>query len=47
METYIKPNLWLIFLLYGGIVLVLPTYRVWKQTGINPLTFGNTDSAHD
>ena len=47
METYIKPYLWLIFLLYGGIVLVLPTYRVWKQTGVNPLTFGATDSAHD
>lgn len=47
MESYIKPNLWLIFLLYGGIVLILPTYRVWKQTGVNPLTFGNTDSAHD
>ncbi|GAA4465038.1 isoprenylcysteine carboxylmethyltransferase family protein [Nibrella saemangeumensis] len=47
METFIKPYLWLIFLIYLGIVLVLPTYRVWKQTGVNPLTFGATDSAHD
>lgn len=47
MEAFIKSYLWLIFLLYLGIVLALPTYRVWKQTGVNPLTFVATDSAHD
>ncbi len=26
---------------------VWPTYRTFKRTGINPLTFGNSDNAHD
>lgn len=34
-------------LLIVGLTFVLPSYRIYKKTGINPLTFGNTDSAHD
>lgn len=38
----------LIYLIvYLLIAFVLPTYRVWKRTGINPVTFGRTESAHD
>lgn len=28
------------------VTFVWPSYRVWKRTGIRPITFGNTDSAH-
>lgn len=35
------------FLLYFLIAFALPTYRVWKRTGIKPVTFGRTGSAHD
>ena len=34
-------------LLIVGLTFVLPSYRIYRKTGINPLTFGNTDSAHD
>jgi protein-S-isoprenylcysteine O-methyltransferase Ste14 len=29
------------------IAFVWPTYWTYKRTGINPLTFGNSDNAHD
>ena len=32
---------------YLLILFVLPTYRTYKQTGINPVTFGKKDNAHD
>jgi protein-S-isoprenylcysteine O-methyltransferase Ste14 len=35
------------FIAYMGLAFVLPSYRVWKQTGINPFVFKNTDTAHD
>ena len=41
---YFSP---LFFLVYLLIAFVWPTVRTWRQTGINPVTFGNTDSAHD
>lgn len=34
-------------MIYLSVAFVLPTYRVWKRTGLNPVTFGGTDSAHD
>ncbi|HQU92293.1 MAG TPA: isoprenylcysteine carboxylmethyltransferase family protein, partial [Pyrinomonadaceae bacterium] len=38
----------LIYLIvYMLVAFILPTYRVWKRTGINPVTFGRTESAHD
>src|SRR5690606_19258448 len=30
-----------------SVAFALPTYRVWRRTGTNPVTFGGTDSAHD
>lgn len=35
-----------IFLIVG-LTFVLPSYRIYRKTGINPLTFGASDSAHD
>lgn len=37
--------IYLIF--YFGAAFVLPSYRVWKKTGINPVTFRGADTAHD
>ncbi len=34
-------------LIYLLLCFVLPSWRVYRQTGINPVTFGKTDSAHD
>jgi len=43
-----NPDKYLFFylLLYFFIVFVLRTYIHWKKTGINALTFTNTDDAH-
>ena len=37
----------LYLVLYMMVAFVLPSYRTYKQTGINPITFGKTDNAHD
>ncbi|HEY1021628.1 MAG TPA: isoprenylcysteine carboxylmethyltransferase family protein [Flavisolibacter sp.] len=37
----------LFLLLYLFFTFVLPSYRVYRQTGINPVTFGKSDTAHD
>ena len=34
-------------LLYLLLVFVLRSVILWKQTGVNPFVFGNTDKAHD
>jgi len=34
-------------LLYLLLVFVLRSLILWKQTGVNPFVFGNTDKAHD
>lgn len=34
-------------LIFFGLAMVLPSYRVWKTTGINPYKLGSSDSAHD
>lgn len=33
--------------IYLGTAFILPSYRVWKKTGVNPVTFGSADNAHD
>lgn len=33
--------------LYFATAFALPTYRVWKRTGINPVTFRGADTAHN
>ena len=35
------------FLIYFAFAFVLPSYRVWKRTGANPITFRGADNAHD
>jgi protein-S-isoprenylcysteine O-methyltransferase Ste14 len=42
-----KIFLVLYFLLFFGLAMILPTYRVWKTTGVNPYKLGSSDSAHD
>lgn len=32
---------------YFGSAFVVPSYRVWKRTGVNPVTFRGADTAHD
>jgi protein-S-isoprenylcysteine O-methyltransferase Ste14 len=34
-------------LVYFAVAFFLPSYRVWKRTGVNPVTFGGADNAHD
>lgn len=42
-------KLFLLFylLIFFGLAMVLPSYRIWKATGINPYKLGSSDSAHD
>lgn len=40
-------TLTIFILLYFAAAFVAPSYRVWKRTGINPVTFRGSDSAHD
>ena len=47
METFLNYYLPVYFLIYLVVVFVLPTVRVYRQTGINPVTFGKTGNAHD
>ena len=47
MENFLKIYLPVYLLLYLLVTFVIPTYRTYKQTGINPVTFGNRDNAHD
>lgn len=42
-----KILLLLYFALFFGLAILLPTYRVWKATGVNPYKLGSTESAHD
>lgn len=34
-------------LVYFAVAFVLPSYRVWKRTGVIPVTFRGADNAHD
>ena len=47
METFLKYFLVAYYIFFFASAMILPTYRVWKATGINPYKLGNTDSAHD
>ena len=37
------PTLLIFFLLFFAIALVLPTVRVWRQTGVNPVVLPQSD----
>jgi len=45
--NFIKYYLPIFLLAYLLITFVIPSVRVYKQTGINPVTFGKSDNAHD
>ncbi len=47
METFSKYFLVIYFILVFGLAFALPTYRVWKSTGVNPYKLGNSDSAYN
>lgn len=47
MEHFLKIYLPFYLVLYVLVTFVIPTYRTYKQTGINPVTFSNRDNAHD
>jgi protein-S-isoprenylcysteine O-methyltransferase Ste14 len=42
-----KIFLVLYFVTFFSLAMILPTYRVWKTTGVNPYKLGSSDSAHD
>ncbi|MBI2330824.1 MAG: isoprenylcysteine carboxylmethyltransferase family protein [Chloroflexi bacterium] len=42
-----KIFLLLYLLLFFGLAMVLPSYRIWKSTGNNPYKLGKSESAHD
>ncbi len=42
-----KVFLLVYLLLFFGLALILPSYRVWKTTGVNPYKFGRSESTHD
>jgi protein-S-isoprenylcysteine O-methyltransferase Ste14 len=47
MTTLLRIYLPLYLAAYLVMAFVVPTYRIWKRTGINPVTFGKTETAHD
>jgi protein-S-isoprenylcysteine O-methyltransferase Ste14 len=47
MKTFPTYFLPIYLFVYICVAFVLPTYRVWKRTGVNPITFRGTDNAHD
>lgn len=47
LELFLKIYLPIYLLLYLAAAFVVPSYRTWKQTGINPVTFGKEDTAHN
>jgi protein-S-isoprenylcysteine O-methyltransferase Ste14 len=47
MQSILRIYLPLYLLLYIAVAFALPTYRTWKSTGINPITFGQKDNAHN
>ncbi|HEY8396753.1 MAG TPA: isoprenylcysteine carboxylmethyltransferase family protein [Flavihumibacter sp.] len=47
MDRLLEYYLPLFILIYFSIIFVLPTVRIYRKTGINPVTFGKSDNAHD
>ncbi|HEX8608288.1 MAG TPA: hypothetical protein VF679_06595 [Pedobacter sp.] len=47
MSDFLKYYLPVFLIAYLLITFVIPSVRVYKQTGINPVTFGKSDNAHD
>ena len=34
-------------IIFFGLAMILPSYRVWKTNGVNPYKFGKSESTHD
>ncbi len=47
MNDLLKYYLPIFYFMVMMFVFVIPTYRVYKKTGINPITFGKEDNAHN
>jgi protein-S-isoprenylcysteine O-methyltransferase Ste14 len=47
MENFLRIYLPLYLLAYFAVAFIIPTYRTWKRTGVNPITFGKADTAHN
>lgn len=47
MNLIIQYSLLFYLIVNFGTTFVWPSYRVWKKTGIFPITFSNEDTAHD
>jgi protein-S-isoprenylcysteine O-methyltransferase Ste14 len=47
MDNFIKYGLFTYLVVNFTLTFALPSYRVWKRTGIFPITFSNKDTAHD
>ncbi len=47
MTNFLKIYLPIYLLFYLLLTFVIPTYKTYKATGINPITFGKADNAHD
>lgn len=47
MDEFFKYFLPAFLLIYFAVAFVLPSYRVWMSTGVNPVTFSGSDNAHD
>ena len=47
MENFLKPYLPIYLILYLFVAFILPTYKTYKKTGINPITFGKADTANN
>lgn len=47
MDPSLKYFLLLYYIVFFLFAMILPTYRVWNTTGINPYKLGTSDSAHD
>jgi protein-S-isoprenylcysteine O-methyltransferase Ste14 len=47
MDNFLRVYLLVYLIAYLMMAFVWPTYKTWKATGINPITFGRADTAHD
>lgn len=47
MENTIKYGLLIYFIVNFVLTFWWPSYRVWKKTGLFPITFSDRDDAHD
>ncbi|HVF82165.1 MAG TPA: isoprenylcysteine carboxylmethyltransferase family protein [Flavisolibacter sp.] len=47
MNSFLNHYLPLFLLVNLVVTFIIPSIKVYKQTGINPVTFGSGDTAHD